>query len=294
MTARTIDLIQTAGDHATRPTATTVPAGALYSCTDHDLVYRSDGTTWSTWATVGAGGATTLNGLTDVDTTGLTTGDVLTYDGAQWEPAAPTGGGTTDPDDGETLGGGDDYNFTATSSSLPSGWAYLNSTANLTYQEMAGKGTLMYAGGAFSYVRGIYKTLPGGFTQATFRFSGMTFNTGSDDLIFFIQDSTSTKVIDLAFRSSGTVVLHRFNSPTSFSAQTTINWPAGFISGYVRIVKNSSSSWDFQYGTARGAFVTLFNFDVSSFTSAIDRIGFGFVNEAGNKQVLSVDYVKFG
>lgn len=39
--------------HANRPAATAVPEGALYSCSDHDLVYQSDGATWSTWATVG-------------------------------------------------------------------------------------------------------------------------------------------------------------------------------------------------------------------------------------------------
>lgn len=42
------------GDHASRPAATTVPDGTLYSCTDHSLVYQSDGATWSTWATLGA------------------------------------------------------------------------------------------------------------------------------------------------------------------------------------------------------------------------------------------------
>lgn len=41
----------------------------------------------------GGGGATDLDGLTDVDTTTVppTTGDVLTFDGAVWEPAAPAG-----------------------------------------------------------------------------------------------------------------------------------------------------------------------------------------------------------
>ena len=47
------------GTHASRPAANAVPAGGLYSCTDHDLVYQSDGV--STWATyidaTGTGGA---------------------------------------------------------------------------------------------------------------------------------------------------------------------------------------------------------------------------------------------
>lgn len=36
----------------------------------------------------GTAGATTLGGLTDVDTTGATSGQVLKYDGTSWKPAA--------------------------------------------------------------------------------------------------------------------------------------------------------------------------------------------------------------
>jgi hypothetical protein len=40
------------GNHAGRPAAS---AGCiLYSCTDHGLIYRSDGTTWITYATLGS------------------------------------------------------------------------------------------------------------------------------------------------------------------------------------------------------------------------------------------------
>lgn len=42
------------GTHAARPAATAVPAGTLYSCSDHGLIYQSDGTTWATYATLGA------------------------------------------------------------------------------------------------------------------------------------------------------------------------------------------------------------------------------------------------
>jgi threonine aldolase len=49
--------------HANRPAATAVSAGTLYSCSDHDLLYQSDGATWETWATVG-GAASTEQALT--------------------------------------------------------------------------------------------------------------------------------------------------------------------------------------------------------------------------------------
>lgn len=41
------------GDHASRPAANTVGSGSIYSCTDHALLYQSDGSSWTTWATLG-------------------------------------------------------------------------------------------------------------------------------------------------------------------------------------------------------------------------------------------------
>jgi hypothetical protein len=42
------------GTHAARPAATAVPVGTLYSCSDHALIYQSDGATWTTYATLGS------------------------------------------------------------------------------------------------------------------------------------------------------------------------------------------------------------------------------------------------
>lgn len=54
--AATVAGILLVGDHASRPAAATVVAGTLYSCTDHDLIYQSDGAAWSTWADLGGSG----------------------------------------------------------------------------------------------------------------------------------------------------------------------------------------------------------------------------------------------
>lgn len=51
MTTRVTDLFDS-GDHASRPDPATVPVGALYSCTEHRLVYKNDAGTWVTWATL--------------------------------------------------------------------------------------------------------------------------------------------------------------------------------------------------------------------------------------------------
>lgn len=61
MTTRFTDHLLT-GDHASRPAFGDVPQGTLYACSDHDLIYQSDGSTaWSTWSDVSgsAGGVAT-------------------------------------------------------------------------------------------------------------------------------------------------------------------------------------------------------------------------------------------
>lgn len=45
------------GNHAGRPAAGDVGKGSIYSCTDHGLIYQSDGSSWTTWATLGGGGS---------------------------------------------------------------------------------------------------------------------------------------------------------------------------------------------------------------------------------------------
>lgn len=58
------------GDHASLPLATDVAPGTLYSCTDHGIIYQSDGAVWADWATItgaapGAHAASHQNGGAD-------------------------------------------------------------------------------------------------------------------------------------------------------------------------------------------------------------------------------------
>ncbi|HLA15267.1 MAG TPA: hypothetical protein VJZ72_00075 [Candidatus Limnocylindrales bacterium] len=49
----TLPVLLIPGDHASRPAATAVGSGGLYSCSTHGLIYQTDGATWTTWATLG-------------------------------------------------------------------------------------------------------------------------------------------------------------------------------------------------------------------------------------------------
>jgi len=81
------------GNHAGRPSASSVPEGTLYSCTTHNLVYQSTAGSWGTWLTAGGSGA--LDDLSDVTITSPTTDDVLVYNGSTWvNDTAPGGSGT--------------------------------------------------------------------------------------------------------------------------------------------------------------------------------------------------------
>lgn len=81
--------------HANRPAANTVPDGALYSCSDHGLVYKSNyaGNSWATWRA-----STAVTEILDIPTTETDDTLVLAPDGAggvEFRAEAGGGGGIT-------------------------------------------------------------------------------------------------------------------------------------------------------------------------------------------------------
>lgn len=78
------------GDHASRPAANAVATGTLYACSTHGLIYQSDGSAWSTWATLG-GGAVAAEDVSITDAGAYFTGTDV--EAALQELGAGGGGG---------------------------------------------------------------------------------------------------------------------------------------------------------------------------------------------------------
>lgn len=157
------------GDHASRPAASAVPQGTLYSCTTHSLIYQSDGTsTWSTWATLGGGGLsdpmTTRGDIIVRNASNVTarlaigsSGKVLSSDGTDvsWQTPASSGAlvlleqhtassSSTLPFSSFISSTYDTYFFTFTS-------IVLSTNADFVFQVGTGGGPTYDTGGNYSY-----------------------------------------------------------------------------------------------------------------------------------------------
>jgi hypothetical protein len=114
--------------HANRPAAGTPPVGSLYSCSTHSLVYRTDGSTWVTWATLGGSAVTDAT----ISVSDVTTNNVSSS-AHGW---APKGDGTTT----KFLNANGAYSTPAGGSATFSGCLAYNSTT----QVLGGAGELTF------------------------------------------------------------------------------------------------------------------------------------------------------
>lgn len=189
------------GDHASRPAATAVVAGALYACSDHGLVYQSDGSSWSTWATLGSSSTPDHNHTTtagdggDLDAPVIGDYAVFTEASAPSTPSsglvavyAKSDGRIYSKDDGGTEygpfdagGGSDPRDFPSAytlddlalgsgilfneAAGVPTGMTALGTIASTDYAAMPGLDLLLDAGDH------LYLADPGGDLEAMIHFS---------------------------------------------------------------------------------------------------------------------------
>lgn len=228
------------------------------------------------------------------------TADSAETDGVKW--ATPSGGGGSLADDGVTLGGADDYDFSASTSldTVPSPWAFVRSGAGATqlhYQEDNNRGVLKQEG-SYTYMQGIERALPAGFATALFRVSAIP-GTGNEGFGPWLSAGSGGKMCHFTLRATAASNLTFFGSPTA-TVGTDLGahvWqPGPMTNWYFKIVRNSSSSWDFLFGPSPALLSTFFGaVNVPTATQGFTpvNIGFGFLCLGGGMKIAAIDYVKF-
>lgn len=309
------------GDHASRPAAGDVPEGTLYSCTDHDLIYQSDGASWSTWATVGGGG-TDANAIHDnasgeiaaiTEKASPVSADLILIEDSEASNAKKRvqvgnlpGGGSGGGEKGSLYAGMDnreyfnevhgpdegyDEEFDATNStSLPSGWAWVNQ-GTATYIEHFGYGRIDWEGGGGDQNWHIVKQA---LDEPTFTVyahvwyqrngSGSSSDSYGPALIF--RDSGTQEFVPWVVSWVGSggsagqsqLYVSKYTNPTTYGGSTFSGphhtWPRAVVHWYYRVRKNSASDWDFAYSADGGCwFEFATGIDVSSWCDP-DEVGF--------------------
>lgn len=189
----------------------------------------------------------------------------------------------------DTLWGGDlgsDYEFDANSSSLPSGWSWVNQSTS-TYLEKFGAGVIAAPGVAGIQWRGIVRAVPAGsswLTTAKFGFMTKAGNESGSGIVLR-ESGTSKFVVFYLYVNNPTVhdiYVYKWTNNTTASAGfagpiAVTTWRPR----YLRIRKNSSSSYDFECSEDGVSWYAIASaIDVSAFITP-DQIGFMAYNSEG-------------
>ena len=213
------------------------------------------------------------------------------YSGSAWEPvvgAAQSGSSVVSVDNPPASPHADNYEFDATSSSLPSGWSWVNQGTS-TYTEANGAGALLQQVKTGTYDwRGIVRNVPAGASwTATMKIEGMgaTLLGGSPAVSFIkalvLRQSSDGKMIVMSNYRDNNIYLERWTSATAHSASITTTFQpyAQWNVRYWRIRKNSSTSWDFQVSNDGSCWMTMSAaYDASAFLTP-DQIGFAAMSD---------------
>lgn len=181
---------------------------------------------------------------------------------------------------------GYDEEFNAVGSSLPDGWEWFNQDGAL-YAEVFGYGRVDWGGGGdTSNWHGVVMDLPDsgafeiyshmwGLTEGTANYYGLV-----------LRDSAAGKLVTPEVWVNGTspnnptMFVGRWSDPDTadgtsvFGSGSTV-YPHGSPHIYWKVVKNSSSDWDFYYSTDGGCWFEIVpGADLGAF-GTFDQVGFG-------------------
>lgn len=156
------------------------------------------------------------------------------------------------PDTQPSLSNPADYEFSSNSTSLPSGWSWVNQ-GSATYNETLGIGALDLPGGGADESRHIVQNIPaaGSFTLIV-KFYHISPGSGLfQSRHIVLRDSATDKQMrfSLVIAASPELVVDYYSNNTTFSNRrgAAVVLQGDSISAgvpYVKIVKNSATSWD--------------------------------------------------
>lgn len=147
---------------------------------------------------------------------------------------------------------GYDEEFDRIDTALPTGWSWLNQGSS-TYKERFGKGIITGVAETGTHWRGITRALPGEATWELVVKRGFQCRVGNDLASGVLMRADNGKVLAFYWYSnagSSSTYLTLWNdadgsTPSIKSGPVTMLSVPGFSAGYMRVRRNSASSYDF-------------------------------------------------
>lgn len=197
------------------------------------------------------------------------------------------------------LGGSDDYDFTAsTTSSLPAGWSW-EQQGSSAYLEELGCGCITWDTGAFNYIRDVYRNLPATFNSVLVKLS-IYQQTGNGGTGLILRNSVSGKLCHFAPRTIGSANVTFFSAAVAGSVGTDISGTVGVafytMDLYMKIVRNSATSWDFLFGPHFNAlvpFISAVNVPAATQGFTPDQVGVGCLTIPNTGRSVAIKLIKF-
>lgn len=216
--------------------------------------------------------------------------------GNETGPLAEASSGTGGPDDPPGSPSSDDYEFGATSTSLPSGWAWTNQGSS-TYDEAKGIGRIIAVPGdaGTNNLRLISRSLTSATTQTvTAKLSWGMKSTATGKVGLLLRDSTTGEIVTLEVLTNNTIGSDRFNSATSFNGSLTGTETYAFSAVgtiYFRFVRSGTTTWEALASDDGATFQPITApIDQSSFFTA-DQVGF-FVGAGGGAAQVGCHWLR--
>lgn len=195
--------------------------------------------------------------------------------------------GSIDDPSNWTANLGVDYEFNATSSSLPSGWSWLNQ-GPASYNENWGAGSVSLPGGVAAGIHGVTRSLPTAPFTVTTKLNtvgmGGQFQKGG----LILSDGTNVAGF-WQTKGDGAVAVEYYSAPASYTSAyfgwtTTPKLPS-----YLRIIYTSASDVSFLIGDGAD-FMPVASSVTLGFTPT--SIGFGATTETGSPIVTSCHWFR--